>query len=647
MIINYEFRAFLQKSYRIMKGRFDGHLNFVPFFILIIILLTNFIGESNASVEILDPPGLVAPKYVCVSPSDIIINFTIKNYDNNAFNGYYMLSMGEFRDGEYMFTGGREFDEASSKQLTLLPNESLDGSFTIHLRSNFNDDFLDPVVAIFDNNKNFVYSFPYIKPIYPLNSSIYKFRIFTGKCMNFTIEGYIYDTNTKKAIDGATVALANVSSSYKSSTDINGHYKLSINNYLSAYNSIEYSKPGYNPAKQNITLQADQNIRLNFSLEPEGKAQFKESLTSNISDVTWPDNRSYVYNESVEINVKVLNAATQANSFWVGYSVQDSSGKWWDAPPKQTASIPLGESDSIQLKWQPLAESPQGAYNATVALWQGYDNSTKLMKGELDRRTKNNAFRLSRIQPTLGGVEPAINPIGGDVTSVKNIESDIIYETKNVPGYTLKIYGPKKPLVNKQENYKILLEKDEAYIKSLGKTESGWRVISCSYAYPDDRVNAYPTDLRYKKSDGTWRQIDPANDFDRVGFWQEWAVNAAADKVLLIPGLLDIIKNHFNSELPTPPQDSPFYNANDYDTLTINFETFLDSANADEYSPDKTTLYGTTPYMGVDLILPMMFTKSGNSDLNFFFVLSKPNPYQKSSFESYDAKVVVSARESP
>ena len=82
----------------------------------------------------------------------------------------------------------------------------------------------------------------------------------------------------------------------------------------------------------------------------------------------------------------------------MGYSVQDSYGKWWDAPPQQTLATQPGESGTLQLQWQPPETAPRGVYNATVALWEGYNKTNNLMEGEFDRRTKNNAFQLMPIQ---------------------------------------------------------------------------------------------------------------------------------------------------------------------------------------------------------------------------------------------------------
>ena len=84
--------------------------------------------------------------------------------------------------------------------------------------------------------------------------------------------------------------------------------------------------------------------------------------------------------------------------------MQDSSGKWWDAPARQTAAVLPGEKGTLQLQWQPTETAPQGAYVATVALWVDYDSDTGLMVGELDRKTREKAFRLNAIAVHASGL---------------------------------------------------------------------------------------------------------------------------------------------------------------------------------------------------------------------------------------------------
>jgi len=115
--------------------------------------------------------------------------------------------------------------------------------------------------------------------------------------------------------------------------------------------------------------------------------------------VTWPTEDTYSHTDLIPVDVNFENTGSEARSYWIGYSVQDSAGKWWDATPQPTATIQPGESDTIQLQWKPPGEAPGGAYNAKVALWEGYNSYTGLMEGELDSRTKYAALQLNPAPP--------------------------------------------------------------------------------------------------------------------------------------------------------------------------------------------------------------------------------------------------------
>lgn len=117
-----------------------------------------------------------------------------------------------------------------------------------------------------------------------------------------------------------------------------------------------------------------------------------------ITDVTWPTKDAYDHTESIPVKVNFANTGSKTRSFWVGYSVQDSTGKWWDAPPKQTATIRPGERGSLELKWKPTEDAPQGAYTAKVALWENYNSNTGLMESEIESKMKAHTFYLNFVQ---------------------------------------------------------------------------------------------------------------------------------------------------------------------------------------------------------------------------------------------------------
>jgi hypothetical protein len=114
-----------------------------------------------------------------------------------------------------------------------------------------------------------------------------------------------------------------------------------------------------------------------------------------ITNVSWPSKSTYYLHESVPFQVTIKNTGTEMHSFWVGYSVQDASGRrWWEPEvAQQTAYIEPEGNSSIGLSWNPRSDASRGAFVATVILWEGWNNG--LPQGELDRKTKTEAFQLN------------------------------------------------------------------------------------------------------------------------------------------------------------------------------------------------------------------------------------------------------------
>jgi hypothetical protein len=122
-----------------------------------------------------------------------------------------------------------------------------------------------------------------------------------------------------------------------------------------------------------------------------------------ITAVNWTTKDTYDRSEPVPVKVDFKNTGSNPRSFWVGYSVQDSTGKWWDVPAQQTTAIQAGESGTLELQWQPPEVAPDGAYNTRVALWNEQNSTTGLMEGEFDSRTRENAFQLNPLQTKVIG----------------------------------------------------------------------------------------------------------------------------------------------------------------------------------------------------------------------------------------------------
>ena len=102
--------------------------------------------------------------------------------------------------------------------------------------------------------------------------------------------------------------------------------------------------------------------------------------------------------ESVQIgspaiaSVVVENAGTESRTLFVGYSVRDTTGEWYDAPSDSVQLDPGEESDSREFRTEPLEAS--GYYDSRVSVWSeepGYDSAAE----RLANFEKSSTFRVS------------------------------------------------------------------------------------------------------------------------------------------------------------------------------------------------------------------------------------------------------------
>ncbi|MCK4347212.1 MAG: hypothetical protein KAW47_01210 [Thermoplasmatales archaeon] len=77
---------------------------------------------------------------------------------------------------------------------------------------------------------------------------------------------------------------------------------------------------------------------------------------------------AYEEGDKVEAEVTVKNTGDLSHRFYVGFSVRDPNGKWWDAPYKSTY-LDAGESSIVAVSWTVDSEAPSGSYDALVRVW--------------------------------------------------------------------------------------------------------------------------------------------------------------------------------------------------------------------------------------------------------------------------------------
>ncbi len=66
--------------------------------------------------------------------------------------------------------------------------------------------------------------------------------------------------------------------------------------------------------------------------------------------------------------MRVKNVGAQARTLWIGYSVRNPAGEWYDAPASPVVKLDSGqESDDRELSTEPL-QTP-GYYRTRVSVW--------------------------------------------------------------------------------------------------------------------------------------------------------------------------------------------------------------------------------------------------------------------------------------
>lgn len=85
-----------------------------------------------------------------------------------------------------------------------------------------------------------------------------------------------------------------------------------------------------------------------------------------------PASGTYRAEDEVVSSLRFRNTGDDKRTFWVGYSVQDGSGRWHDAPADPVSLGPGERSDVQERSWNVPKDSPlSGPYKVVMAVWNG------------------------------------------------------------------------------------------------------------------------------------------------------------------------------------------------------------------------------------------------------------------------------------
>lgn len=118
-----------------------------------------------------------------------------------------------------------------------------------------------------------------------------------------------------------------------------------------------------------------------------------------------PASGTYKAGDEVVSSLSFENTSDDKSTFWVGYSVQDTLGRWHDAPVKRVTLEP-GESASQKSSWRVPEDPapPSGFYKVAMAVWE--DPPERSSEEErLEGVQSEDAFQVAGLQEEFESLE--------------------------------------------------------------------------------------------------------------------------------------------------------------------------------------------------------------------------------------------------
>uniref|UniRef100_UPI001BD3CE4B glycoside hydrolase family 16 protein n=2 Tax=Methanomethylovorans sp. TaxID=2758717 RepID=UPI001BD3CE4B len=107
-----------------------------------------------------------------------------------------------------------------------------------------------------------------------------------------------------------------------------------------------------------------------------------------------PASGTYYPEEAVISSLNFKNTGTENWTFWVGYSVQDSAGEWYDIPPHSVTLAPGETSDTQSKTWQVPSDTllTTGNFKAAMTVWKTKPEDAAAIR--LTNAEKDNSFQI-------------------------------------------------------------------------------------------------------------------------------------------------------------------------------------------------------------------------------------------------------------
>lgn len=127
---------------------------------------------------------------------------------------------------------------------------------------------------------------------------------------------------------------------------------------------------------------------------------------------------TYEKGEIVSAQVTVENPGAVKHTYFLGFSVQDKNGKWYDNSNSTGHSITLNphEKDTFDVEWKVEKDAASGKYDALAKVWKESERDD--LQTKLDEEKQKNSFEVEStyVDIKIAGVKLVPNPatIGED-----------------------------------------------------------------------------------------------------------------------------------------------------------------------------------------------------------------------------------------
>jgi PKD repeat protein len=140
----------------------------------------------------------------------------------------------------------------------------------------------------------------------------------------------------------------------------------------------------------------------------------QDAVDARIVRVRHPSGE-YTSSDPVRGSVTVENTGSEPNRFYIGMSVQDADGDWWDGDNEATLYLRPGERASTDLIWYAKDDASAGTFDSRISVWKE-ENPDNLATRLADSQ-ESNAFEMVSEQyelsvDTRGNGEVGIGPPG-------------------------------------------------------------------------------------------------------------------------------------------------------------------------------------------------------------------------------------------